>query len=100
MGWGGISVFAQVAGLISNTDLRFSRFVFARIGHAFLAIIYSKLFLNILVEPTSSLPPSIQALPSWLFTFQISTVFFLLGTGLLLLLAFVFYSLDRSKRIR
>jgi sporulation integral membrane protein YlbJ len=62
MGWGGLSVFAQVAGLISETDLRFYPFVIARIFHAVIALGLSQLFLLIAKVPTTSFvlsqPPS------------------------------------------
>jgi sporulation integral membrane protein YlbJ len=54
MGWGGLSVLAQVAGLISGTDLRFSSFVLARALHAILALGLSQLFLRFAKVPTSS----------------------------------------------
>ncbi|OLN33336.1 sporulation integral membrane protein YlbJ [Desulfosporosinus metallidurans] len=53
MGWGGLSVFAQVAGLISGTDLRFYPFVIARVLHAILALGLSQLFLLVAKVPTS-----------------------------------------------
>ncbi|GAB6152326.1 hypothetical protein JCM17380_10760 [Desulfosporosinus burensis] len=56
MGWGGLSVFAQVAGLISGTDLRFSSFVIARALQAILAMGLSQLFLLVAKVPTATLP--------------------------------------------
>lgn len=57
MGWGGLSVFAQVAGLISGTDLRFYPFVIARVLHAVIALGLSQLFLIIAKIPAASLVP-------------------------------------------
>lgn len=89
MGWGGISVFAQVAGFIGPTDLRFSRFLLARVGHGILAFIYGKFFLLFASQPVSTLsfvPSPSPGVPPWLSTFQLSAlllVFFLLVFALL-----------------
>ncbi|MCK9905674.1 hypothetical protein MXD63_37505, partial [Frankia sp. Cpl3] len=37
--WGGLSVHAQVASILSSTDIRFAPFLFARMLHACLAVI-------------------------------------------------------------
>ena len=55
MGWSGFSVFAQVAGFISETDLRFLPFVIARALQGILALGLSQLFLWFADIPTSSL---------------------------------------------
>ena len=61
MGWGGLSVFAQVAGLISGTDLRFFPFVIARALHGVIALGLSQLFLLLAKIPTSSQPIQIPS---------------------------------------
>ncbi len=58
MGWSGLSVFAQVAGFISETDLRFAPFVVARILQGIFALVLSQLFLIFTKIPTSA--PVIQ----------------------------------------
>ena len=55
MGWSGFSVFAQVAGFISETDLRFLPFVIARALQGIFALGLSQLFLRFADIPTSSL---------------------------------------------
>ena len=55
MGWSGFSVFAQVAGFISETDLRFLPFVVARALQGIFALGLSQLFLRFADVPTSSL---------------------------------------------
>ncbi|KUO79097.1 MAG: sporulation integral membrane protein YlbJ [Desulfosporosinus sp. BRH_c37] len=55
MGWSGLSVFAQVAGFISETDLRFFPFVVARILQGIIALGLSQLFLLVAKVPTSTL---------------------------------------------
>jgi len=44
MGWSGLSVHAQVASIIADTDLRFWPFVISRIGHGILATLFITLF--------------------------------------------------------
>ena len=56
MGWSGLSVFAQVAGFISGTDLRFSPFVIARALQGIIALGLSQLFLLFAKVPTATLP--------------------------------------------
>lgn len=58
MGWGGLSVFAQVAGLISGTDLRLSSFVIARILQAIFALGLSQLLLWFAKVPAASYFPT------------------------------------------
>jgi len=54
MGWSGFSVFAQVAGFISTTDLRLFPFVVARALQGIFALGLSQLFLLFSEIPTSS----------------------------------------------
>ena len=55
MGWSGLSVFAQVAGFISETDLRFFPFVVARTLQGIFALGLSQLFLMVAKVPTSTI---------------------------------------------
>ena len=90
MGWSGLSVFAQVAGFISETDLRFLPFVVARTLQGIIALGLSQLFLTFVKIPASSLP--IQApTSSVLFwnTWQASSLAFLVMLIILLMLALV-----------
>lgn len=78
MGWSGLSVFAQVAGFISETDLRFAPFVVARILQGIFALVLSQLFLVFTKIPTSA--PVIQnPSSSVLFwnTWQTSSIIFM-----------------------
>lgn len=90
MGWGGLSVFAQIAGLISSTDLRFSSFLIARVLHGFIALGLSQIFLSVAKVPTSGLPVRIVD-PSTLFwnSWQISALVFLGCMSILSILAIV-----------
>lgn len=93
MGWSGLSVFAQVAGFISETDLRFFPFVVARTLQGIIALGLSQLFLTFVKIPASSLPMQVPN-SSVLFwnTWQASSFAFLVMITLLLILA-----LRRSK---
>ncbi|HEY8875415.1 MAG TPA: sporulation integral membrane protein YlbJ [Desulfosporosinus sp.] len=90
MGWSGLSVFAQVAGFISETDLRFSPFVVARTLQGIIALGLSQLFLLVTKVPTSALVLQIPS-TSVLFwnTWQASSFVFIGIMGLLSILALV-----------
>ncbi|NLO96918.1 MAG: sporulation integral membrane protein YlbJ [Peptococcaceae bacterium] len=76
LGWGGLSVFAQVASFTAATDLRFFPFVLGRILHSFLALIISQIYLKLTVLPTM-LPFTLSGgSPLWLYSLQWSTVYF------------------------
>lgn len=91
MGWGGLSVFAQVAGIISGTDLRFYPFVIARIFHAIIALILSQLFLLAVKIPAASFVPLPHPCPSFLIwnTWRLSSLVFIGTMSLLIILAFI-----------
>lgn len=65
MGWGGLSVFAQVASFSSTTDLRFGPFVLGRAMHAFFAFILSQIFLSFLKVPVFQQVVAIPAYGFW-----------------------------------
>ncbi len=90
LGWGGISVFAQVASFTSTTDLRFSAFVIGRTLHAVLALIISKLLLVFYGIPAAPILLRIPATTSelWWNTWRLSTKGFILAIlGLIILAA-------------
>lgn len=90
MGWGGLSVFAQVAGLISETDLRLAPFVIARTLHAIIALGLSQIFLLFAKVPTLNLPvqvPNTAAL--WLNTWHFSSLVFIWFMALLFVLSLI-----------
>ncbi|MFZ3131665.1 MAG: sporulation integral membrane protein YlbJ [Desulfosporosinus sp.] len=90
MGWSGLSVFAQVAGFISETDLRFFPFVVARVLQGIIALGLSQLFLLLAKVPASA--SAIQAPgTSVLFwnTWQASSFVFMGIMTLLIILASV-----------
>jgi len=90
MGWGGLSVFAQVAGLISGTDLRFSSFVIARALHALIALSLSQLFLLVARVPTSTHPVQIPDLTVLFWnSWQLSSIVFLWTMSVLFVLSLI-----------
>jgi sporulation integral membrane protein YlbJ len=90
LGWGGISVFAQVASFTASTDLRFLPFVLGRTLHAFLALIVSQILLLYSDIPTMSVPVLFfEGKKDWLLSFRWSSFYFLLTLLILLSLGFV-----------
>jgi len=90
MGWGGLSVFAQVAGFSGGTDLRLNAYFSARILHAMLAAGLSQLFLHLVPIPASALSlPTLSAAEFWWQTWRLSSSVglasfaFLLALGML-----------------
>ncbi|ADY56606.1 sporulation integral membrane protein YlbJ [Syntrophobotulus glycolicus DSM 8271] len=65
MGWGGLSVFGQVASFTATTDLRFLPFVIARTLHAFFAMLLSQIFLIFSPYPASSILSAVNLSHSW-----------------------------------
>ncbi len=90
MGWSGLSVFAQVAGFISETDLRFYPFVVARTLQGIIALGLSQLFLQVAEVPTSAIAIQVPS-TSVLFwnTWQASSLVFMGIMTLLFILALV-----------
>lgn len=87
LGWGGLSVFAQVASFTASTDLRYYPFVLGRLIHAFLALAISQILLTFSKIPTM-LSPTIPyaAGKVWLTSLRWSCSYFI-GTILALLFA-------------
>lgn len=95
MGWSGLSVFAQVAGFISETDLRFTPFVIARALHGIIALGLSLLFLSFAKLPTSTLPIKLPDTTALFWnTWHLSSVMFIGSMVLLFFLAL------RRKHVR
>lgn len=93
LAWSGLSVHAQVAAMISETDIRMLPFVLARCGQAVLAAIYSLLLLktdngtlSYLARPVFHYLPASDGFPAWLDTLRFSS--FLL-TGMLIFLMII-----------
>lgn len=99
MGWGGLSVFAQVASFTGGTDLRFSAFVIGRSLHAFIAMFLSQIFLTFSEIPVSQTLPSIPTtVELWLDTLHLSSLAFAGTLSLLLALGLGHFLFHRFKR--
>lgn len=103
--WSGLSVHAQVASIISKTDIRIMPYIAARVIHAVLAGVYTALLLG----PGGALfgrlavPVFLQTVPSGSFSFWWSRTAFMLNQvlilfGVLLALSALFY-LVRLARV-
>ena len=90
MGWSGFSVFAQVAGFISQTDLRLLPFVVARALQGIIALALSQIFLQFADVPTSALVIQVPS-TSVIFwnTWHASSFMFMGIMALLLILVLV-----------
>jgi len=90
LGWGGLSVFAQVAAFTSSTDLSFRPFFLGRILHSVLALITSQILLRFTGIQTMVIPSLTGSSFSWLNTLRLSTfylfvtIMFMIACALLL----------------
>jgi sporulation integral membrane protein YlbJ len=102
LSWGGLSVHAQVASILNESDLRYTPFLLARLLHAFLAALMVTLLWRFTMGSNSSfinwgipvLSPS-EYLSKWsIFTTSLSWFVSIIGvflTFLLLILPFRFF---------
>lgn len=100
LGWGGLSVFAQVASFSTTTDLRFFPFFLGRMLHACLALFISQIFLRFTEVPTMILPHSLIAGEStWYLSLKWSALYFA-GTLCLLVTIGFLVRLFRRRLVR
>lgn len=91
LGWGGLSVFAQVSSFTATTDLRFLPFVIGRTLHSFLALIISQIMLRFSNIPTANNPFNLSdGHMLWLFALKWSTLYFVVSVFFLILLGLSF----------
>lgn len=66
LAWSGLSIHAQVASMIAETDIRMTLFFLSRIAHALLAAVYTG-FLYRLTNPVAGAiaPPSLSLPQGW-----------------------------------
>ncbi len=96
LGWGGLSVFAQVASFTASTDLRFLPFLLGRTLHGILALIISQIILKYSEIPTTTLPnPLTEGSSVWLISLRWSFLYFL---GILMILILTGFLLRLWKR--
>jgi sporulation integral membrane protein YlbJ len=98
LGWGGVSVFAQVASFTASTDLRLLPFVFGRVLHSFLALLISQILLLFSKIPAMSLPVSLTGESrNWLLSFRWSTFYFLGTIFLLIMIGLISWAWRKIK---
>lgn len=106
LAWSGLSVHAQVASMISDTDIRMLPFIVSRFLQAVLAALYSLVLLktgpgtlSLLSRPVFKIIPINNGLSTWTDTFIFSSYIL---TGVLILLGFlcICVLLTKSKLIR
>lgn len=98
----GLSVHAQVASILSTTDIRYAPYLFARFIHCLLAGTFTYLLWDLLYkEPDGAAKPTVGELvtsgsdsPSSLWTSSLALNFILL----LMILAFVIWAKRRADR--
>lgn len=87
LGWGGLSVFAQVLSFTSSTDLRFFPFFIGRILHCVFALLLSQVFLKLIPVQTANLPVVLSGSNiSWLLSVKWCSFFFLASVSILVIL--------------
>lgn len=81
LAWSGLSVQAQVAGMISETDIRMLPFILSRVAHAALAAFYTVIlfgpalpFAGELLMPAMAVLEKMGEAPSFLFSFKFSLI--------------------------
>ena len=98
LGWGGLSVFAQVASFTASTDLRFLPFILGRSLHGILALIISQIILKYSEIPTTTLPnPLTEGGSVWLISLRWSFLYFLGILTFLILIGFLLRLWKRSS---
>ncbi|ACV62057.1 sporulation integral membrane protein YlbJ [Desulfofarcimen acetoxidans DSM 771] len=95
LGWGGLSVHAQVASMIAETDIRILPFVLGRIAHACIAGLYTYILAGYSYGETLALAKPVIAAygqrtvsltANLLFSFSLLTLLILLPIALAILL--------------
>lgn len=103
--WSGLSVHAQVASLISKTDINMNIYLLARIIHAILAGVVSYFLMKPDIKNLSYLVPvfvtirSSDPLYNWLFVFKNSIKIFCYVILCLLAISFVYNIIKKCFRI-
>jgi len=105
LAWSGLSVHAQVAAMISGTDIRMTPFVISRAAHAALAALYTIILFKplTLVFTGRAVPAAamgkIQAVPALLFGLQLSGGLLAVSILLLVSLSIIYISAKKIKLI-
>jgi len=94
--WSGLSVHAQVASIISSTDINITPYIYARVIHAVLAGLYSMLLLGTLQFPLiteQALPVFLSTIPSGNIPYWFQRTIFMGGRFFLILTSLLMISL-------
>ena len=107
LGWGGLSVHAQVAGMIADTDIRILPFVISRLAHACIAAFYTYILAGpaynktvILVQPvfaTFGQQVTVSPIAGFLFSFSLLAVLILVPITLAIML-YLFKTIKSSVK--
>jgi len=96
LGWGGLSIHAQVATLIKETDLKIGTFIFARLLHSLFAPLITLILIGpvkpAMVNTTPAKYPWVsEILGNWFLIISIAILVFILACILVSLLAIITY---------
>lgn len=98
LGWGGLSVFAQVSSFTTSTDLRFFPFFIGRILHSVFALLLSQIFLKFMPIRTADLPAVLSGgSPLWFLSLK-WCAFFALTSFLVLVILCLVVRLWQNRR--
>lgn len=64
LAWGGLSVHAQIASILSTTDIRYKPYLIARIVHTFIAALLTYFAWDYMKNTTMALPTFLYQIPS------------------------------------
>lgn len=67
IGWGGLCLHAQAQSVLSGTDLRYTRFLYARIVHAAVSLLVTLALWDTLLRWFGNVVPAFAAAPARLF---------------------------------
>lgn len=103
LAWGGLSVHAQIASILSTTDIRYKPYLFARFLHAFIAAAITYIAWGYLTQSTMAVPTFFNQVPSPYSWSMWGTILLLilrtfLILGLLIILAVLVSALQRIIR--
>jgi sporulation integral membrane protein YlbJ len=99
--WSGLSVHSQVMSVIHGTDIRIFPYLAARMGHAFLAGLYTFLLNGFLKTAAGgALPVAGSLSPGFLYRWHLSTTSFLFLLGVLVFWSILLYLGGRYRLVR
>ncbi|GAB6157699.1 sporulation integral membrane protein YlbJ [Desulfotomaculum varum] len=85
LGWSGLSIHAQVASMIAQTDIKMGLFVFTRLFHGALAAFFTYLFYHPAVTPVAPVWPALAPAFVWSPVFLLTVSFLSMLAAIILL---------------